>query len=101
MVLDKLNLIEDRFEQSFSAMVHLPYLQPFSDINKRPPPAPGRQPAPVSRRPVPLTFLDAPEAAYSHATLDMYELTRVELPHDLFVWALAGRPKQPLRKRTI
>ena len=37
MVLDKLNLIEDRFEQSFSAMVHLPYLQPFSDINKRPP----------------------------------------------------------------
>jgi hypothetical protein len=35
----------------------------------------------------PLTFLDVPEAAYSHATLGVYELTRVELLRDLYVWA--------------
>lgn len=59
-------------------MVHLPYLQPFADINKR------------SSRLVanlllfrtnlcPLTFLDIPGQAYSCATLGVYELTRIEL----------------------
>jgi hypothetical protein len=27
--------INDRFEQAFFLMVHLPYLQPFEDVNKR------------------------------------------------------------------
>jgi Fic family protein len=86
VVLAKLNQITDPFEQSFFAMVHLPYLQPFADINKR-----------TSRLVVnlplfranlcPLTFLDVPEQAYSHATLGVYELTRVELLRDLYVWA--------------
>ena len=35
----------------------------------------------------PLTFLDVPEQAYSRATLGLYELTRVELLRDLYVWA--------------
>ena len=35
----------------------------------------------------PLTFLDLPEQAYSRATLGVYELTRVELLRDLYVWA--------------
>lgn len=34
-LLHKANQITDPFEQSFFVMVHLPYLQPFSDINKR------------------------------------------------------------------
>lgn len=34
-VLNKANQIIDPFEQSFFIMVHLPYLQPFADINKR------------------------------------------------------------------
>jgi hypothetical protein len=34
-VLSKANQIHDPFEQSFFMMVHLPYLQPFADINKR------------------------------------------------------------------
>jgi Fic family protein len=85
-VLFKLNRIEDPFEQSFFAMVHLPYLQPFADINKR-----------TSRLAAnfflfrsnlcPLTFLDVPEQAYSRATLGVYELTRIELLRDLYVWA--------------
>lgn len=35
----------------------------------------------------PLTFLDVPEPAYSRATLGVYEMTRVELLRDLYVWA--------------
>ncbi len=85
-VLSKANRITDPFEQSFFVMVHLPYLQPFADINKR-----------TSRLAVnlplfranlcPLTFLDVPEIAYSRATLGVYEMTRVELLRDLYVWA--------------
>ena len=29
--------VRDPFEQSFFVMVHLPYLQPFEDVNKRVP----------------------------------------------------------------
>ena len=35
----------------------------------------------------PLTFLDVPAQACSRATLGVYELTRVELLRDLYVWA--------------
>ena len=35
----------------------------------------------------PLTFVDVPAQAYSRATLGVYELTRVELLRDLYVWA--------------
>ncbi|MGV7959954.1 Fic family protein [Photorhabdus tasmaniensis] len=34
-LLAKTQVISDPFEQSFFIMVHLPYLQPFADINKR------------------------------------------------------------------
>jgi len=35
----------------------------------------------------PLTFLDVPEQAYSRATLGVYEMARLELLRDLYVWA--------------
>lgn len=85
-VLDKANQITDPFEQSFFVMVHLPYLQPFADINK----CTSRLAAnlPLFRANLcPLTFLDVPEIAYSRATLGVYEMTRVELLRDLYVWA--------------
>lgn len=85
-VLTKLNQIVDPFEQSFFAMVHLPYLQPFADINKRTSRLAANLPL-FRANLCPLTFLDVPESAYSHATLGVYELTRVELLRDLYVWA--------------
>ncbi len=36
-ILDTTAAINDPFEQAFFAMVHLPYLQPFEDVNKRVP----------------------------------------------------------------
>ena len=86
VLLLKLNAIADPFEQSFFTMVHLPYLQPFADINKRTSRLAANLPL-FRANLCPLTFLDVPEQAYSRATLGVYELTRVELLRDLYVWA--------------
>ena len=78
--------IADPFEQAFFAMVHLSYLQAFEDVNKR-----------VSRLATnislvrenlcPLSFVDVPERAYIDGILGVYELNRIELLRDIFVWA--------------
>ncbi|WP_024539542.1 Fic family protein [Comamonas badia] len=86
VLLGKARQIGDPFEQSFFVMVHLPYLQPFADMNKRT----SRLAAniPLFRANLcPLTFLDVPEQAYNRAALGVYEMTRVELLRDLYVWA--------------
>ena len=85
-LLAKANRILDPFEQSFFMMVHLPYLQPFADINKRTSRLAANLPL-FRANLCPLTFLDVPEQAYSRATLGVYEMTRVELLRDLYVWA--------------
>lgn len=86
VILAKASEIQDPFEQAFFAMVHIPYLQPFIDINKRT----SRLAANISlirHNLCPLTFLGVTEEAYTRAVLGVYELTRVELLRDLFVWA--------------
>ena len=78
--------IREPFEQAFFAMVHLPYLQPFEDVNKRV----SRLAAniPLFRQNLcPLSFVDVPERAYIDGLLGVYELNRVELLRDVFVWA--------------
>jgi Fic family protein len=85
-LLSKANLIRDPFEQSFFMMVHVPYLQPFADINKRTSRLASNLPL-FRANLCPLTFLDVPEQAYSRAILGVYEMTRVELLRDLYVWA--------------
>lgn len=85
-LLTKANQIVDPFEQSFFMMVHLPYLQPFADINKRTSRLAANLPL-FRANLCPLTFLEVPEAAYSRAILGVYEMTRVELLRDLYVWA--------------
>ncbi len=86
LLLDKANRITDPFEQSFFMMVHLPYLQPFADMNKRTSRLAANLPL-FRENLCPLTFLDVPEQAYSRSILGLYELTRVELLRDLYVWA--------------
>ena len=86
VLLGKANQIRDPFEQSFFMMVHLPYLQPFADINKRTSRLAANLPL-FRANLCPLTFIDVPEQAYSRATLGVYEMTRIELLRDLYVWA--------------
>lgn len=78
--------IPDPFEQAFFAMVHLPYLQPFDDVNKRVSRLAANIPF-VRANLSPLSFTDVPRDLYAHATLGVYELNRVELLKDVFVWA--------------
>lgn len=85
-LLDKADQISDPFEQSFFMLVHVPYLQPFADINKRTSRLAANLPL-FRANLCPLTFVDVPEQAYSRAILGVYELTRVELLRDVFVWA--------------
>jgi hypothetical protein len=86
LILQKAREINDPFEQAFFVMVHLPYLQPFEDVNKR-----------TSRLAMniafnthnlsPLSFIDVPHELYIQGLLGVYELNRVELLRDIFIWA--------------
>lgn len=78
--------INDPFEQSFFLMVHLPYLQPFEDVNKRVSRLAANIPL-IHHNLCPLSFIDVPQQAYVDAMLGVYELNRVELLRDVFVWA--------------
>ena len=85
-VLDTAAAIADPFEQAFFAMVHLPYLQPFEDVNKRVSRLAANLPL-IRENLSPLSFVDVPERAYVDGTLGVYELNRIELLRDVFVWA--------------
>ena len=67
-------------------MVHIPYLQPFEDVNRRVSRLAANIPL-FTHNQSPLSFVDVPTAAYLDGTLAVYELTRVELLRDVFVWA--------------
>lgn len=85
-LLDKASAIEDPFEQAFFILVHIPYLQPFEDVNKRVSRLGANIPL-IRHNLAPLTFIDVPDRAYIDAMLGVYELNRIELLRDLFVWA--------------
>ncbi|HEY5581482.1 MAG TPA: Fic family protein [Rhodoferax sp.] len=70
--------IQDPFEQSFFMMVHLPYLQPFEDVNKRVSRLAANIPL-IQHNLCPLSFIDVPQQAYVDAVLGVYELNRIEL----------------------
>ncbi|MBC8317223.1 MAG: Fic family protein, partial [Desulfobulbaceae bacterium] len=78
--------IDDPFEQAFFVMVHLPYLQPFEDVNKRVSRLAANVPM-IRQNFCPLSFVDVPGRAYIDGTLAVYELNRIELLRDVFVWA--------------
>jgi Fic family protein len=85
-MLAKGRQIVNPFEQAFFMMVHLPYLQPFEDVNKRV----SRLAAniPLNRHNlIPLSFVDVPDDLYIRGLLAIYELNRVELLRDVFLWA--------------
>jgi len=78
--------IEDPFEQSFFALVHLPYLQPFMDVNKRTSRLAANIPF-VRDNLCPVSFSGVPGDVYTDGILAVYELTKVDLLREIFVWA--------------
>jgi fido (protein-threonine AMPylation protein) len=86
LILEKTSAIRDPFEQAFFLMVQIPYLQPFLDVNKRVSRLGANIPL-IKQNLSPLSFVDVPEQAYIDGTLGVYELNRIELLRDVFVWA--------------
>lgn len=78
--------IPDPFEQAFFSMVYLPYLQPFDDVNKRVSRLAANIPF-LRANLCPLSFTDVPRDLYQQAILGVYELHRVDLLRDVFLWA--------------
>lgn len=67
-------------------MVHIPYLQPFEDVNKRVSRLAANIPL-IRYNLCPLSFVDVPQDDYVQGTLGVYELNRVEYLRDVFAWA--------------
>lgn len=85
-LLNKAQKIRDPFEQAFFAMVHLPYLQPFEDVNKRVSRLAANIPL-IRYNLCPLSFVDVPVDEYVNALLGVYERNEVGYLRDVFVWA--------------
>ncbi len=78
--------IRDPFEQAFFVMVQLPYLQPFIDVNKRVSRLAANIPL-IRNNLAPLSFVQVPDETYTQGMLGVYELNRVDLLKDVFLWA--------------
>jgi len=85
-LLDAAAAIQDPFEQALFAMVQLPYLQPFDDVNKRVSRLSANIPF-IKRNLSPLSFIDVPRGLYMDAVLGVYELNKIDLLRDVFIWA--------------
>ena len=86
LFIEKFNLIEDEFEQSFFALVQLSYLQAFEDVNKRTARIVANIPL-IKRNLKPLSFTDVNHDAYVKSLLGVYENNDISLIRDLYVWA--------------
>ncbi len=86
LILAKAAAIQDPFEQAFFVMVQLPYLQPFDDVNKRVSRLAANIPF-IRANLSPLSFSDVPRSIYTDAVLGVYELNRVDLLKDVFIWS--------------
>lgn len=98
LMLHKADQINDPFEQAFFIMVHLPYLQPFDDVNKRV----SRLAANLSlnkKNLAPLSFIEVPSETYINGLFGIYELNRIELLKDVFLWAYDRSAKQYAAQR--
>lgn len=97
-ILEKADQIKNPFEQAFFIMVQLPYLQAFDDVNKRV----SRLAAniPLNKKNLaPLSFTEVPNELYIQGLLGVYELNRIELLKDVFLWAYDRSAKQYAAQR--
>lgn len=85
-ITEKARLIKDPYEQSLFLLVHLSYLQAFSDVNKRT----ARLSANISlikNNLVPLSFNDIAREDYTSAVIAIYELQEVRPLVDLYAFS--------------
>lgn len=82
--LEKLNKINNPFEQSLFILIFIPYFQLFMDINKRTSRVSANIPL-IKNWLAPISLLQIKERDYINAILAIYELNDVNLIRELFV----------------
>lgn len=91
--IEKINLIENPFEQSFFALVHLSYMQAFEDINKRTARLVANIPF-IKKNLKPLSFIEVDQKDYVTSLLGVYEKNDVSLLRDLYMSAYKRSTQQ-------
>jgi len=80
----KATQIEDPYEQSFFLLVHLPYLQPFEDCNKRTSRVSCNIPL-LRNGIVPMSWFDVSHIDYNTGLIGVYERNNTSLLSEVFV----------------
>lgn len=78
--------IEDPYEQSLFLLIHLTYLQAFSDVNKRTARLSANIPL-IKHNLVPLSFNDVEKDDYTSAVIAIYELQNIGPLLDLYLFS--------------
>ena len=92
--------IEDPFEQSFFLLVHIPYLQPFVDVNKRTSRIASVIPL-LKADLAPMSFLAIDDHAYIRGILGVYELNDVSLLREAYVNGYVASAEQYRHLRPV
>ena len=101
-LLSKAARIADPFEQSFFLLAHIPYLQPFADVNKRTSRVAALVPL-LKADLAPMSFFAIDDRDYIRGLLGVYEMNDISLLREAFVngyIATAGRYRH-LRPETV
>lgn len=85
-IIKKASLIKNPYEQSLFLIVHLSYLQGFSDVNKRTARISANLPL-IKNNFVPLSFNDVEKDDYTSAIIAIYELQDVRPFIDLYLFS--------------
>ncbi len=85
-ILEKAGQIKDPLEAVLFIMVHIPYLQPFEDCNKRVSRIGCNLPL-IQSNLAPFSFASIPKRDYTDAILAVYELNETCILSDVFAWA--------------
>lgn len=85
-IIEKAALIKDPYEQSLFLLIHITYLQCFSDVNKRTARLSANIPL-IKNNLVPLSFNDVEKEDYTSAVIAIYELQNINPILDLYVFS--------------
>lgn len=85
-LIEKAALIENPYEQSLFLLIHISYLQAFSDVNKRTARLSANIPL-IKSNLVPLSFNDVEREDYNSAIIAIYELQEIRPFLDLYLFS--------------
>ncbi|MCH9625476.1 MAG: hypothetical protein S4CHLAM123_06500 [Chlamydiales bacterium] len=85
-IVNKTSQIENPFEQSLFLLIHISYLQAFTDVNKRAARLSANIPL-ITQNLVPLSFNNIDTNAYLSSLLALYELQAITPLIDLYIYS--------------